>query len=271
VARPSRPTPAKRFGQHHLVDAGTLQAILRMAAVSTADVVLEVGAADGLLTVPLAERAAAVHAFEIDRRFASALEALAAAHPAMRLHLCDALRADLGALRPAPTALVSNLPYNIAIPLIVRSLDGLPSLRRWAVMVQKELGERLFAAPGSGAYSAVSVLVQLSCELDARRAVSRTVFSPPPRVDSTFLVFHRRAQPLYDATMDEVRQLVRVSFGQRRKMLATSLAGLDWRGHRLTRDGVRAALAATGLPPGARPQELSPEGFVALTQHLGEA
>jgi len=232
--------------------------------------VLEVGAADGLLTRPLAERAAGVHAFEIDRRFGPALEELAAAYPNVRLRLADALRADLAALDPPPTALVANLAYNIAIPLIVRSLGELPTLRRWAVMVQKELGERLFATPRSKPYSGVSVLVQLHCELVTVRPVSRSVFRPQPRVDSSFLVFERRTAPLHDAGVSGVEQLVRVAFGQRRKMLTTSLAGLGWHGGTLTREAVRAALRGLGLPEGARPEELAPHQFVELGRRLEE-
>ena len=271
MAAASRPPAAKRFGQHHLVDAGTLRAIVGLAAVQPGEVVLEVGAADGVLTRPLAERAGLVHAFEIDRRFSTALERLAAERPNIRLYVADALRADLGALAPPPDALVANLAYSIAIPLIVRSLDELPSVRRWAVMVQKELGERLFATPSSKAYSAVSVLVQLHCQLVAVRPVSRSVFRPQPRVDSSFVVFERRPAPLYDAGMGGVEQLVRTAFGQRRKMLAGSLAGTAWRGRTLTRQGVRAALAALGLPPGARPEELAPQQFVELARRLESA
>ena len=134
------------------------------------DVVLEVGAAGGQLTRPLLERARLVHAFEIDRRWLPRLEELAAADPRLVLHAGDALKADLGALDPPPTALVANLAYNIAIPLIMTTIAELPSVRRWAVMVQRELGERLFAVPSTKAYAAVSVLTQLACRLEKVRA-----------------------------------------------------------------------------------------------------
>ena len=154
--------------------------------------VLEVGAAGGLLTRPVLERARLVHAFEIDRRWLPRLEELAAAEPRLVLHAGDALKADLGALEPPPTALVANLAYNIAIPLIMTTIAELPSVRRWAVMVQRELGERLFAVPSTKAYAAVSVLTQLACRLEKARPVPASAFRPRPRVESSFVTFVRR-------------------------------------------------------------------------------
>ena len=119
----------------------------------------------------LLERARLVHAFEIDRRWLPRLEELAAADPRLVLHVGDALKADLGALEPPPTAVVANLAYNIAIPLIMTTIAGLPTVRRWSVMVQRELGERLFATPSTKAYSAVSVLTQLACRVEKSRPV----------------------------------------------------------------------------------------------------
>lgn len=265
-----RPAALHRYGQHHLVDPGTLNAILAMADVHKDDVVLEVGAAGGLLTRPLLERAAAVHAYEIDHRFLPALQELAEARSALRLHAGDALKDDLGALDPSPTALVANLAYSIAIPLIVRSLTELPSVRRWAVMVQKELGERLFARPRTKAYSAVSVLVQLRCRLEATRAVSRTVFSPPPRVDSSFVVFVRD-EPGAIAPRDwkAIDRLVRAAFSQRRKLLTNSLVGVA-RGREpaVTAAEVRAALESLGLSDRTRPEELEPSRFPLLAERL---
>ena len=137
-SRPPRPHALRRYGQNHLVDKNVLHAIVDQAAVSPDDVVLEVGAAGGLLTRPVLERARFVHAFEIDRRWLPRLEELAAAEPRFVVHAGDALKADLGTLEPPPTALVANLAYNIAIPLIMTTIAELPSVRRWAVMVQRE-------------------------------------------------------------------------------------------------------------------------------------
>jgi 16S rRNA (adenine1518-N6/adenine1519-N6)-dimethyltransferase len=264
-----RPPARRRYGQHHLVDQGTLHAILSMARVRDDDVVLEVGAADGLLTRRLIEQARLVHAFEIDRRFAERLTALAAGRDDLRVHLADALRSPLAELEPPPTALVANLAYNIAIPLLMRTITGLPGLRRWAVMLQRELAERLFAKPSSKAYSSVSVVTQLSCELEARRPVPRTVFSPQPRVDSAFVTFTRAvARPASEAAVLDT--LVRAAFGQRRKQLVNSLAGAAPPGGvPATRTDVERALTGLSLPATTRPEELAPATFVTLAGALG--
>jgi 16S rRNA (adenine1518-N6/adenine1519-N6)-dimethyltransferase len=277
-ARPARPPAAHRYGQHHLVDRGTLDAILALAAVQPADVVLEVGAADGTLTRPLLAAAAHVHAYEVDRRFAGALEGLAAEQDSLTLHLVDAMRADFGRLQPVPTAFVANLAYNIAIPVIMKSLEEAPGLRRWAVMVQRELADRLFARPSTKPYSSVSVLVQLVCRPVAARPIPRTVFSPRPRVDSTFVVFERREQEPEPATYAAAARLVRAAFGQRRKMLANSLNGVSLRYPAAGGEGdrtvvpsaasVRAALEGLGLGSSARPEELTPSQLLDLTTAL---
>ena len=265
----ARPPARRRYGQHHLVDRGTLDAILAMARVAPDDVVLEVGAGDGLLTARLADRARFVHAFEIDKRFADGLRELAAGRDDLRLYVTDGLRYRLADLDPAPTAVVANLAYNIAVPLIMRTIETLPSVGRWAVMLQRELAERLFAAPRTKAYSAVSVLVQLSCALEAQRPVGRTVFSPQPRVDSAFVTF-TRSQAREERGVDALDTLVRASFGQRRKQLVNSLAGIAPPGAGpLTRAQVQDALAALGLPETTRPEELPPPVFVALGRQLG--
>ncbi len=265
----ARPPARRRYGQHHLVDQGTLGAILGMARVRPDDVVLEVGAADGLLTSRLVEQARFVHAFEIDVRFADGLNRLAAGRDDLHLYLVDGLRYRLADLDPAPTAVVANLAYNIAVPLLMRTIAALPSVRRWAVMLQRELAERLFAVPRTKAYSAVSVLVQLSCELEAQRPVPRTVFAPPPRVDSVFVTFTRSdLVPAGEAAVLDT--LVRTAFGQRRKQIVNSLSGAAAHGAAaLTRDDLLRALAALSLPDTTRPEELAPPTFVALGKELG--
>ena len=276
-SRPPRPHALHRYGQNHLVDGNILRAIVKQAAVGPDDVVLEVGAADGQLTRPLLERARLVHAFEIDHRYASRLAKLAAEHPNLAVHSGDALRQDLAALDPPPTALVANLAYNIAIPLIMTTIAGLPQLSRWAVMVQKELGDRLFAAPSTKAYAAVSVLVQLACRREEVRAVPPAAFRPQPRVDSSFITFVRRgtatapgeAPPPSAAGYAAMDQLVRLAFGQRRKVLTNTLAGAARAGVTLSRDDVRRALDDLELSPAARPEELAPPQWMALAQALG--
>jgi 16S rRNA (adenine1518-N6/adenine1519-N6)-dimethyltransferase len=265
----ARPPAKRRYGQHHLVDAGTLDAILGMAQVKPDDVVLEVGAASGLLTTRLLEQASFVHAMEIDMRFAATLTRLAEGRDDLRAYMVDALRYRLADLEPPPTAVVANLAYNISVPVIMRTIAVLPGVRRWAVMVQRELAERLFAEPRTKAYSAVSVLMQLSCEREALRPVPRTVFAPQPRVDSAFVTFVRtRVWPAEEAFALDT--LVRTAFAQRRKQLMNSLGGVAARGAgALTRADVRRALEALDLPETTRPEELTPPMFVALAKELG--
>jgi 16S rRNA (adenine1518-N6/adenine1519-N6)-dimethyltransferase len=272
---PDRPRPLRRYGQNHLVDRNVLRLIVEQAAVGPDDVVLEIGPAGGLLTRPLLERAATVHAVEIDRRYVPGLERLAGTDPRLRLHVGDALRLDLVALDPPPTALVANLPYNVAIPVVMTTIAGLPTLRRWGVMVQRELGDRLFAVPGTKAYAAVSVLTQLACLPERVRPVPRSAFRPRPNVESAFLTFVRRP-PALDGSWEldgervggedyaAMARLVRHAFGQRRKQLGTSLPGLGY-----AREAVREALSGLGLSPGARPEELSPAAWVRFARRLG--
>ena len=261
----------RRYGQNHLVDKNILHAIVDQAAVGRDDVVLEVGAAGGLLTRPMLERARLVHAFEIDRRWLPRLEELAKADPSLVLHAGDALKADLGALDPPPTAVVANLAYNIAIPLIMTTISGLPSVRRWAVMVQRELGERLFASPSTKAYAAVSVLTQLACRVEKVRPVPASAFRPQPRVESSFLSFVRRdaSEAPHPVEYAAVSHLVRLGFGQRRKTLVNSLGGAAHAGATLSRDDVRAALRALTLGEAARPEELTPPQWRTFAGALG--
>lgn len=267
--RPPRPHALRRYGQNHLVDGNVLRAIVEQAEVRQDDVVLEVGAAGGRLTRPVLERARLVHAFEIDRRWLLRLEELAVAEPRLLLHPGDVLKADLTTLTPAPTVVVANLAYNIAIPLIMTTVAELPTVRRWAVMVQKELGERLFAAPSTKAYAAVSVLTQLACKLEKSRPVSASAFRPRPRVESCFVTFTRADDAPSAQEYADVAHLVRLAFGQRRKTLANSLGGAAHRGVTLDRDDVRAALRALGLGEAARPEELAPRQWPAFAAGLG--
>jgi 16S rRNA (adenine1518-N6/adenine1519-N6)-dimethyltransferase len=178
------------------------------------------------------------------------------------LHLGDALRLDLAATAPGARKLVANLPYNIATPLIVESLDGLPDLERWCVMLQREVADRLFAAPSTKAYGAVSVLVQLAAERTGFHPVSREVFRPRPNVDSALVAFRRRG-PVPEP-WPRIKRVVEASFAHRRKTLPNSLelAGLA------DRPRAAAALAAIGREPNARAEELAPPEFVALAEQL---
>jgi 16S rRNA (adenine1518-N6/adenine1519-N6)-dimethyltransferase len=248
-----------RLGQNFLADPNLLDAIIRDAELDPADVVLEVGAGEGVLTERLAEAAAHVHSIELDRGLEPAL-AEVAGRPNVELHWGDAMRVDLTALDPAPTALVANLPYSIATPLILRTIEELPSLVGWTAMVQREIADRLRAKPGSRAYGAPSVLVQLACEVRLLRTVDPAVFRPRPRVESAIIGLSRTGPGADHATRD----LVRAAFAHRRKALPRSLEHV--------RPGMleasRGALAELGLAADARAEALSPEDFAALAAKL---
>jgi 16S rRNA (adenine1518-N6/adenine1519-N6)-dimethyltransferase len=248
-----------RLGQNFLADPNLLDAIVRDAALAPDDVVLEVGAGEGVLTERLAVVAAHVHSVEIDRRLEPALAALAA-RDNVSLHWGDAMKVDLAGFEPAPTAMVANLPYAVATPLILRTIELLPALAGWTVMVQREIADRLRAAPGSRTYGSPSVLVQLACEVELARRVDPAVFRPRPRVDSAILRL-RRTGPGADAA---TRKLVRAAFAHRRKALPRSLE----HGAAGSREGARAALEALGLAPDARAEALSPQQFAALSAKL---
>src|SRR5262249_25543366 len=213
------------LGQHFLVDDNLLHVIGRLADLEAGDIVLEVGPGLGALTRFLAERVACVHAVEIDRALEPGLQAALAGLTNVSLRFEDAVRLDPRGLDPPPTKLVSNLPYSVATPIVVESLDRLPTVGLWCVMVQREVAERFFALPSTKAYGAVSVLVQLATERTGSHPVSRTVFRPRPNVDSALVAFRRVGLPeCYPA----VKRLVGAAFAHRRKTLANSLelAGL---------------------------------------------
>jgi 16S rRNA (adenine1518-N6/adenine1519-N6)-dimethyltransferase len=253
--------PKKALGQHFLVDRNILGVIGRLAELDRADVVLEIGPGLGVLTRFLCERVALVHAVEIDRALEPRLAVELAGHSNVRLLFDDALAADLVALDPAPGKLVANLPYSVATPLVMETLEGLPSLRLWCVMVQREVADRFFALPSTKPYGAVSVLLQLAAERTGFHRVSRTVFRPPPNVDSALVAFRRR--PLPDG-FAAIRVVVEAAFGHRRKTLANALE----LGGVATRERAVAALAAIGRPADVRAEALAPAEFVALTGAL---
>jgi 16S rRNA (adenine1518-N6/adenine1519-N6)-dimethyltransferase len=253
--------PNRELGQHFLVDENILGVIGRLAELGADDVVLEVGPGLGVLTEYLADRVALVHAVELDRGLQLHLDERLQGRANVELVFGDALRLDLAALDPAPTKFVANLPYNVATPLIVESLDGLPSVVHWTVMVQREVADRLFAQPGTKAYGAVSVLVQLATERTGFHSISRTVFRPPPNVDSALVAFRRVALPEGFAAIKDV---VQAAFAHRRKTLPNSLelAGLA------PRRRAGEALEAIGREASIRAEALEPNEFVALTAAL---
>jgi 16S rRNA (adenine1518-N6/adenine1519-N6)-dimethyltransferase len=245
----------KEYGQHFLVDRNILDVIGRLAELGPEDVVLEIGPGQGVLTRYLAERVGRVHAIEIDRALEPALRELPAN---VDLVFGDALQVELP---EDATKLVANLPYNVATPLVVESLDGLPSVGLWCVMVQREVAERFFAEPGTKEYGAVSVLVRLAAERTGFHPISRTVFRPQPNVDSTLVAFRRTELP---ADYDRVKEVVTAAFAHRRKTLPNSLAlsGLA------SREDAAEALVATGHPAEIRAEALTPAEFLALAEAL---
>ena len=248
-----------RLGQNFLADPNLLDAIVRDAELSVTDVVLEVGAGEGVLSERIAAVAAHLHTVEIDRGLEPALAAVAAL-PNVSLHWGDAMKVDLTTFEPTPTAMVANLPYSVATPLILRTIELLPSLASWTVMVQREIADRLRAAPGSRTYGSPSVAAQLACEVELLRKVDPAVFRPRPRVDSAILRL-RRTGPGADAA---TRALIRASFAHRRKSLARSLE----HGAKGSLAPARAALAAMDLPEDARAESLSPAEFATLSAKL---
>jgi 16S rRNA (adenine1518-N6/adenine1519-N6)-dimethyltransferase len=253
-------TPKKQLGQHFLADENILGVIGRLAELDARDVALEIGPGLGVLTRYLAERAAHVHAVELDRSLEPHLAGVAA-QPNVDLHWGDALALDLAALDPPPTKLVANLPYNVATPVVAESLTGLPSVELWCVMVQREVADRFFASPSTKAYGAVSVLVQLAARRTGFHPVARTVFRPPPNVDSALVAFRRTRLP---EDFSRIKAVVEAAFAHRRKTLPNSVAlsGLA------EREQAAAALEAIGRRPETRAEALEPPEFVALTENL---
>ena len=252
--------PKKQLGQHFLTDANILGVIGRLAELDENDVALEVGPGLGVLTAYLADRVAHVHAVELDRSLEPQLAAVAS-QPNVDVHWGDALALDLAAFRPSPTKLVANLPYNVATPIVAESLSGLPSVELWCVMVQREVADRFFAQPSTKAYGAVSVLIQLAARRTGFYPVARTVFRPPPNVDSALVAFRR--VPLPDR-FDRIKEIVEAAFAHRRKTLPNSvaLAGLA------ERERTATALETIGRPPETRAEALEPAEFVALAEAL---
>lgn len=255
--------PDRDLGQNFLIDSNLLEVIGRAARLGAEDVVLEVGGGLGVLSEYLAERAAHVHVVEIDRRLEAALRDATDPHPNVTLHVADAVRLDLGTLTPSPTKVIANLPYGVAATVILRTVEALPGVRTWVAMVQREVGERLAARPGTSAYGAPSVLAQLACDVKLLRPVSRSVFHPVPNVDSVLVGLERRGP----APAPGLRALVGQGFAHRRKALPRSLA-LAAGAVPGARDRARAALEAIGHPPDARAEQLAPEEWPALYARL---
>jgi 16S rRNA (adenine1518-N6/adenine1519-N6)-dimethyltransferase len=224
--------------------------------------VLEVGAGLGSLTLALAETGAEVVAVEVDRRLMPPLEEVAGGLERVRLEVADAVRADWGALlpHPGPWTVVANLPYNVAVPVVMGVLEREPRVVRLLVMVQREVGERLTADPGHPQYGAVSVRVAYRAEGSVVRRISRSVFWPQPKVDSVLVSLVRHNAPV-EVDEDALWEVVGVSFGQRRKTMRGALVRLG-----MDSDQARDALARCGIEPRTRPERLGLPEFACLAR-----
>jgi len=279
VSSPRPGARQRRLGQNFLRDPNLLDAIVRDSGVGADDVVLEIGGGGGALTERLAPAVSRLHVVEIDERLRAELSALASGLGNVELHWGDAMRLDLAALDPPPVAIVANLPYSVATPLLLRTIAELPTLGGWTVMVQREIAERLRARPGSRSYGSPSVTVQLSCDVRMLRAVDPAVFKPRPRVESAVLALRRRAA----APPEAVRDLIRDAFAHRRKALPRSLElAAKRREAEAERAGgppprprsaevrhlCREALGALGLPVDARAEMLTPPQHLTLAERI---
>jgi 16S rRNA (adenine1518-N6/adenine1519-N6)-dimethyltransferase len=256
--------PNRELGQNFLIDDNILGVIERAAELDPADVVLEVGGGLGVLSEHLAARVGHLHVVEVDRALEAPLAEALAPFPNATLHLADAVGLDLAALDPAPGKVVANLPYGVAATVLLKSIAELAGAHLWVAMVQREVGERLAAGPGSKAYGATSVLAQLACEVRVLRRIPRTVFYPEPKVESVLVLMRRRAP----APPPELTALVHSAFAHRRKALAGSLALVAGAPDDL-RDSARTALAAIDLPADSRAERIPAADWPRLADAIG--
>jgi 16S rRNA (adenine1518-N6/adenine1519-N6)-dimethyltransferase len=258
--------PSKRLGQNFVVEQGTVRKIAALAAVRPADVVLEVGPGLGSLTLALLEAGPArVVAVEIDRALAGELPAMLAARAPRLAGRVTVIHADALGVReadlgdPSPDVLVANLPYNVAVPVLLHLLAALPALTRGLVMVQAEVADRICAAPGSRVYGAPSVKVAWFAAARPAGTVPRTVFWPVPNVDSRLVALRRHDPPAGSASREEVFAVVDAAFGQRRKTLRAALSG--WAG---SAPEAERLIRAAGIDPAARGEALGVAEFARL-------
>ncbi|GGW41926.1 16S rRNA (adenine(1518)-N(6)/adenine(1519)-N(6))-dimethyltransferase RsmA [Streptomyces xantholiticus] len=258
--------PTKQRGQNFVIDANTVRRIVRTAEVKPDDVVVEVGPGLGSLTLGLLEAADRVVAVEIDDVLAGALPSTVAARLPERASRFSLVHSDAMHVQelpgPPPTALVANLPYNVAVPVLLHMLARFPTIERTLVMVQAEVADRLAARPGNKVYGVPSVKANWYCEVKRAGAIGRNVFWPAPNVDSGLVSLVRRTSPVATtASKAEVFSVVDAAFAQRRKTLRAALAG--WAG---SPAAAEAALVAAGVSPQARGESLTVEEFARIAE-----
>jgi 16S rRNA (adenine1518-N6/adenine1519-N6)-dimethyltransferase len=262
--------PTKQRGQNFVIDPNTVRRVVRASGVDAEDVVLEVGPGLGSLTLALLEVVRRVVAVEVDPVLAAALPATVAQYAPGRADRFEVVAAD--ALRvtavpgPPPTALVANLPYNVAVPVLLHLMALLPTLRHGLVMVQSEVADRLAAQPGSRTYGVPSVKAAWFAKVRRAGAVGRNVFWPAPNVDSGLVAWEHREPPAVSVSREEVFAVVDAAFAQRRKMLRSTL-----RGYAGSAEAAEAALAHAGVAPTARGESLGIEEFARIAEGLAEA
>jgi 16S rRNA (adenine1518-N6/adenine1519-N6)-dimethyltransferase len=261
--------PSKQRGQNFVTDANTVRRIVAASGVTADDIVLEVGPGLGSLTLGLLQAARRVIAIEIDDLLAAQLPRTVAAWlpertGALTVINADALRVD--AVPEPPTTLVANLPYNVAVPVLLHMLATFDSWNRGLVMVQAEVADRLAAKPGSKTYGVPSIKVAWYATAARVGTVSPTVFWPVPNIESGLVAIERRELPKTSATRDQVFAVVDAAFGQRRKMLRSALAGLAG-----SPAAASAAVAAAGLDPKARGETLDVTDFARIAEQIFDA
>jgi 16S rRNA (adenine1518-N6/adenine1519-N6)-dimethyltransferase len=258
--------PTKSLGQHFLIDPNMARAIVHDAGIRAGDRIVEIGAGLGSLTVALAAAGAHVLAVELDRRILPALQEVTTDLAAVRVLHADAMQLDWsGELADGSWTLCANLPYNIAVPLVLDTLADVSPIERWVVMVQREVGERLVAAPGDEQFGAASLRVAYRASASLVRRVPATVFWPRPNVDSVVVRLDRLPVPPVDVDERSLWRVVDGAFAERRKTMRNALRRLGLEGEEADH-----VLTAAGVAPNARPEELDLTAFAAIADRMPE-
>ena len=255
--------PRTSIGQHFVTDPNTIRKVVSVAGVARGDLVLEIGPGIGSLSLGILERGARLIAVEVDRALEPVLAEVLEGSNA-RVVIGDAMHIDVKKLlRGRPTKLVANLPYQIATPLVLDLLAGVPAIQSFTVMVQKEVGERLAARPGDDAYGAVSAKIAFLASAKIAGRVSRRVFYPMPDVESVIVQIERGARPAARIARPRLFAVIEAGFAQRRKTIRRALRGAGW-----DAVGVERALDRAGVAPEARAETLGVPEFAAIARAL---